>query len=221
MCGKFTRMLSWKEVHDYSDFLRPTDGEVATVTPMRFTPVIHLDADGKRTSLPMRWGFTDRRSKTPLDRPKHMHARSETIDTLPTFADAFAFARGIVVVNTFNEGEELPNGKTKQWTITPRDGKPISIAVIFERWTNPELEDLLTFVMVTTPANKLISRITDRMPAIIQPEQWATWLGETPAPLGEIKAMLQPFEGDWDMAEQVKTPSPSKPRKQEPQQGLF
>jgi hypothetical protein len=30
MCGKFTRMFSRKEVHDYSDFLRPTDGEVAT-----------------------------------------------------------------------------------------------------------------------------------------------------------------------------------------------
>jgi len=83
------------------------------------------------------------------------------------------------------------------------------------------LEDLLTFVMVTTPANKLISRITDRMPAIIQPEQWATWLGETPAPLGEIKAMLQPFEGDWDMAEQAKPQRPAKPQKASSEPGLF
>jgi hypothetical protein len=70
----------------------------------------------------MRWGFADARAKTPLERPRHMHARAETIDRLPTFADAFAHARGLVPVKTFKVGEELPNGRVKQWVITPRDG---------------------------------------------------------------------------------------------------
>ncbi|MFA5955081.1 hypothetical protein [Hyphomicrobium sp.] len=47
-----------------------------------------------------------------------MHVRSETIDRRPTFDNAFAHGRVILVVHTFNEGEELPNGKTKQWVIT-------------------------------------------------------------------------------------------------------
>jgi putative SOS response-associated peptidase YedK len=32
--------------------------------------------------------------------------------------------------------------------------------------------------MVTVPPNKLIARITDRMPAVIAPNDWAKWLGE-------------------------------------------
>ena len=87
-------MMSWKKVHEYSSFLVVKGGaaEEAFTTPMRFASVIRLDAEGKRESIPMRWGFAERRAKTPMERPKHMHARSETIDTLPTFADAFAQA---------------------------------------------------------------------------------------------------------------------------------
>ena len=48
------------------------------------------------------------------------------------------------MVHTFNEGEELPNGKTKQWVITDRDGQPIAIAVICEEWRNGT-ETLQTF----------------------------------------------------------------------------
>jgi len=216
MCGKFTRMYSWQQVFEYSNFLRPAEDPIETTTPMRFAPVIHLDADGKRTTTPMRWGFADRRAKSPVERPKHMHARSETIDMLPTFSEAFDGARGIIVVNTFNEAEELPSGKTRQWTITPRNGKPIGIAVIYERWEHMDGNEILTFVMATTLANKLISAITDRMPAILAPEHWATWLGETNAPLSDVKALLQTFEGDWDMREQEKKPAPPKRPPAEP-----
>jgi len=49
------------------------------------------------------------------------------------------------------------------------------------------------------PANKLITPITDRMPAVLAPEHWAKWLGEEGAPFDELKAMLKPVEGDWTM----------------------
>ena len=76
-----------------------------------------------------------------------MHVRAETIDQRRTFGYAFATSRGILMVSTFNERKELPNGRTKQWVITPGDGQPIAIAVIFEEWNNGP-ETLLTFVMV-------------------------------------------------------------------------
>ena len=128
-------------------------------------------------------------------RPDHIHARAETIDTLPTFAEAFAHRRGLLIVKTFNEGEEVGK-KTVQLTITPNDGKPMAIAVIFERWEHDDGGELLTFVMVTTPPNPLIARITDRMPAVIQPGDWALWLGERPESLADIKALLVTQDGD-------------------------
>ena len=187
---------------------------------MRFANIIRLNAAGEREVLSMRWGFAGKGDINP-SRPKHMHARCETVDRLPTFANAFAHGRGILVVHTFNEGKELPNGKTKQWVITPNDGNPIAIAVISEKWTNGA-ETLDAFIQVTTPANALISRITDRMPAILQPEDWATWLGETNVSTPDVKAVLRTFEdgGNWTMTEQPPTRK-AKPKKDEGQPGLF
>jgi putative SOS response-associated peptidase YedK len=202
MCGKFTQMMSWNEVHDLSDLVGRADHKDGQdreefTTPMRFAEVIHLAPSGTRRTARMRWGFSDLKANSPIERPKHMHARGETIDELPTFRNAFARARGIVLTKTFNIGEELPNGKTKQWIITPRDGHPIPLGVIFERWTHRTEGELLCFVMVTTPVSTQLSRMTDRMPYVVQPDHWAKWLGEAPASTAELKAMLVPFEGDW------------------------
>ena len=220
MCGKFTQYASWAEVHAFSQPLTedgggaPAAGEdeaIVVATPMRFASILRLDAAGRREMVQMRWGFADQRADTPA-RPKHMHARAETIDQRPTFATAFAEARGILFVHTFNEGEEV-GSKTKQWVISPKDGKPIAIAVIWEAWENAGTQ-LLTFIQVTTPANALIGRITDRMPAILKPEHHALWLGETDAPLSEVKAALGTFEDDggWEMEPQAPPRPLKRPR---------
>ena len=60
-----------------------------------------------------------------------------------------------------------------QWTIMPNDRLPVAIAMNCEQWTNGA-DVLDTFVMVTTPPNSLIARITDRMPAILPREVWPT-----------------------------------------------
>ena len=218
MCGKFTQMASWREVHAYSQFLSASDGPIETVMPMRFANVLILDADGRRTVKPMRWGFARASAKNPSGRPDHIHARAETIDTKPTFRDAFLHRRGLLVVRSFNEGKELSPTKTEQHVLTPKDGKPLGIAVIWEGWTHPSEGELQTFVMVTVPPNALIGSITDRMPAIIPPEHWSTWLGEAPATPAELKALLTVFEGDFDMRRESK---PARPKASDAQPDLF
>jgi putative SOS response-associated peptidase YedK len=116
MRGKFTQLSSWEDVHAFSQPLSVKAGAaegVVVSTPMRFANIMRLSADGEREMVSMRWGFAGKDDAGPA-RPKHMHARCETIHTLPTFKRAFAHARGILMVHTFNEGEELPSGKTKQ-----------------------------------------------------------------------------------------------------------
>jgi putative SOS response-associated peptidase YedK len=116
----------------------------------------------------------------------------------------------------------LPRGKTQQFVITPNDGRPLAIAVIYERWVHDNGDELYTFVMVTTPHNSLIATITDRMPAIIQPEDWGKWLGEKECSTEELKALLKtqesepahPNESGWTM-------KPEKPAKLQDQPQLF
>lgn len=224
LCGKFTRMASWEEVVAFSRSLvgeRDANDRVETYRPMSLVPITVFDpVANERMNIRMRWGFPD--PQNPM-RPNPIHARCETIDVKPTFKNAFVDGqRGVLFVKTFNEGKEITPKKTEQHTVTPNDGQPLAIACLWRRW---EFEPpLLAFVMVTTPPNKLISTITDRMPAVIRNDDISKWLGETPAGVDELKAMLTVHEGDWSMGpEPMQNPRP-RPRKPEPPEqppGLF
>lgn len=196
MCGKFRQRRTWQQVHDLYELLTPYIGEVATVTPMRFASVLVLDDAGKPVIRQVRWGYPRAGSDAPGNVPGHIHARAETVDTLPTFASAFRERRGLLLVESFNEGEEVTPRKTRQHTITPKDGKPLGIAVIYEHWVNEAGGELYTFAMLTTAANALVGTITDRMPAVIKAEDWDAWLH------GGSKELLVPLSGDWNMVEE-------------------
>lgn len=218
MCGKFTQVEWWADIDGFSQPIDeiPDDAPVAISTPMRLAKVIRVGEDGRREQIPMRWGFS--KPENPAFKPDHMHARAETIDTRPTFAEAFAERRGIIVVSSFNEGEEQPNGKTKQWVIQSKARKLIAIAVIWQEWVGDQGSEP-TFVMATTLPNPLIARITDRMPAILRSQDWAAWLGETDASLKDVKALLRMFDEDgaWEMSEQAA----KKAAEPKPQMDLF
>jgi len=198
MCGKFTQMMSWGAYVTLADLIGSSEGASETVTPMRFASVIRLSPAGLRESVRMRWGLVPPGARDPNASP-FIHARAESIDERPTFAAAFRYRRGLVVVKTFNEGKEITPTKTEQHVITPDDGTLLAIAVIWERWGELHGAALETFAMVTVAANRLIGTITDRMPAIVAPPDWGKWLGEEQATVSELKAMLVPFEGNWTM----------------------
>jgi putative SOS response-associated peptidase YedK len=220
MCGKFTQRMGWSRLAELAELIAASDGPVETVTPMRFASVIRLNATGRRETARMRWGLVPHWETDASSGTKFLHARAETIETKRTFREAFLARRGIAAVTGFNEGEEITPRKTRQHTITPRDGKPLGIAVVWERWGEGRDTALLSFAMVTVPANRLLSTITDRMPAVVAYDDWAKWLGEAPATVDELKAMLQPMEGDWEMKPQDRKPPPPKP-KGERQESLF
>lgn len=231
MCGKFTAQATWREVVDFSRPLTGDagdrgaadvggDGEVYTYRVNGMLPVIVWDAKlGKRRVVPMRWGFPDRRD---WRRPQPIHARAETVDSLRAFRDAFHDGqRGIVVFETFNEGEEVtkPSGATavQQWTVNPGDGQPRGFAFVWRRFEIADLPvPMLACVMLTVPANELIRRTIKareedpRMPAILEDfDAWSTWLGEDGAPPAAAKGVLKTMEGvTW-----TASPEPGKPRR--------
>jgi putative SOS response-associated peptidase YedK len=230
MCGKFTAMASWRKVWDFSQPLTAGSSdapleEIVTYRPMTVLPVIVFDRDGgRRRVVPMRWGFPHRHNAM---RPDPIHARSETIDEKGAFRGAFLDGqRGIVVMRTFNEGEDV-GSQTVQWTIDPGDGIPRGFAFLWRRFELPNAPaPLFACVMVTVPASRLISPITDRMPAILEDADWSAWLGETPAQPDAIKAVLKTMEGvNWKMERESKKnsrgASPAKPPETNRSPGLI
>ncbi len=220
MCGKFTQRNEWREIVRLDEIARAdTSASVETITPIRTAQVIALDGNGERRSVPMRWGLIPSHAVDAREARPHIHARAETIDSKPTFRESFLHRRGLLVVSTFNEGEEV-GSKTVQYVCTPKDGKHIAIAVIWDRWSDGG-PALLSFAMVTTPPCEIISTITDRMPALLEDTDWPKWLGEEPASVDELKAMLRVSTRDLDMARAGKPPPPPKPQRDSGQAELF
>jgi putative SOS response-associated peptidase YedK len=221
MCGKFTTKASWTEIVDFIYAQPPNEGDddrTLSLRVMSNVPVIAWHPGrAKRLAVPMRWGFPH-----PKDfrRPQPIHARAETIDTTNAFAEAFRDGqRGIVLANSFNEAPD----SGEQHTVTPAG--PIGIAFVWRRFVIADQPaPLLACVMVTVAANTLLEGLpTDRMPAVLAPEDWAVWLGEEPASVAKIKACLKTVEDvRWTMTreERAKSTKRAKPMASDPT-GLF
>jgi putative SOS response-associated peptidase YedK len=210
MCGKFTAMFSYAEVHAFASFFvkNPEQHEAENDQEVTFRVMSNLallvwDKEvQERKILRARWGFPHR---SDWRRPDPIHARSETIEEKKTFRDAFLDGqRGIVLVKTFNEAPDIP-GQTIQHTIT-LDTDKSGIAMIWRKFDVGAAVPLFACVMVTAPANKLIATLpTDRMPAILDLADWSKWIGEEPASMDELKGMLKTVEGiNWRMTKEEK-----------------
>ena len=119
---------------------------------------------------------------------KPINARSETVARSGMFKAAFAKRRCLVPGQAHYEWRHDPNGKTP-FAIARKDGEPVAFGGMWEEWRSPEGELLRTFATMTTDANPELALIQERMPVIIEREDWAVWLGETE---GDPQALCAP-----------------------------
>jgi len=225
MCGKFTAMASWAEVVAFSQPLNQKQAPGANDEPITLRVISPLNVivwdaeEQRRKVVKMRWGFPHPKNWKV---PQPIHARSETMDELKTFKRPFLTGqRGIVLMRTFNEGKQVAPSKTEQWAIDPVPEYMMGAAFIFDSFTPPDLSasPFMACVMVTVPANALIQTLTtdhavsDRMPAFLDPADWAIWLGEGGNDPAAAKAACRTTEGiRWTMTKEARKASQKRSR---------
>ena len=131
----------------------------------------------------LKWGlipsWTRSIDQANIIRYKTFNARSESIDTKPSFSSAFAAKRCIIPVKGFFEWQHVGNEKIP-WYIYQSENEVLSIAGIYDDWIeNSTGEVFSTFSIVTTDANDLMARIHNsgkRMPVILNNSSEARWL---------------------------------------------
>lgn len=133
--------------------------------------------DGHRRLRPMRWGFIPHWYKTPSDGPLLINARAETIAEKPAFRAACRERRCLIPASGFYEWTKDEDGKRLPWYIHPAEGEMLAFAGVWQAWDKGE-EPLTTCAIVTTDANKAMSKIHHRMPVVLARNDWAKWLGE-------------------------------------------
>lgn len=146
------------------------------VCPTNAVHVVRCSQTGRRL-VPMRWGFLPHWYKSESDGPLLINARAETVAGKPAFRAACRDRRCLVVATGFYEWTKDASGARLPWYFHRRDGEPIAFGAIWQDW-GPEDARRSTCAIVTTAANDRVAKIHHRMPLILEPGDWALWLGE-------------------------------------------
>ena len=129
---------------------------------------------------------------------KTFNARSESIDTKPSFSSSFNSKRCIIPVKGFFEWQHR-GAKKVPWYIYRTDNEIISIAGLWDEWIeNNTGERFSTFSIVTTDANELMAEIHNsakRMPVILDRESEKKWL-DTGNYSNEALELLKPCSSE-------------------------
>jgi len=112
------------------------------------------------------WGFKPAWSKAPVT-----NAQFETLSQKPTFKDAFVSRRCLVPADGFYE-----------WTTFCAKRQPIRHTLVGEPlfffaglWSVKEPPG--HFVIITVAANQVVREVHERMPLIVAPDDYDSWLG--------------------------------------------
>jgi len=83
----------------------------------------------------------------------------------------------------------------------------MALAGLWENWRSQAGERVRSFAIVTTEPNELCAELHNRMPVVLKPETWPVWLGEKPADLPHLKALLAPYPSEdmvcWPVSTRV------------------
>lgn len=182
-----------------SDFDVPDNFNAA---PGQMLPVIRETEQG-RVLEGMKWGLVPVWAKDVNIGYKMINARSETIFEKPAWRGPVKRHRCLVPARGFYEWQKLEkNGKpTKQpYFIKPKDQDLFAFAGLYSTWHDSNGNELWTFTIVTTSANKEMAPIHDREPVILQPEDESLWLDPSVSDRLALEAVLRQYpDGKLEM----------------------
>lgn len=142
---------------------------------------------GSREATLLRWGLVPAWSKDPGGGPPMINARGESVAEKPSFRTAVRRRRCLIPADGFYEWQKSAGKAKKQpYYIHYRDDRPFAFAGLWESWSanSPSPSDaesdkangIESCTIVTTAASKAIESIHDRMPVILEPNDYALWL---------------------------------------------
>jgi putative SOS response-associated peptidase YedK len=204
MCGRYVlygpegALIDAFEL-DHPPPLRPR----YNVAPQTDVTVIRERPDRGRVAELMRWGLVPSWAKDPSMGSRMINARAETVASKPAFRSAFKRWRCIIPANGFYEWQPQPGGAKKQpFYVYPTDRPFFAFAGLTERWQGPD-GVLHTCAIVTGDPNGVMAPIHDRMPCMLEPEDYDRWLDPECTDTEALQAMLKPAHEERTAARPV------------------
>lgn len=206
MCGRFTLTVNPSELEEgFENFSFPKKFSPRfNISPTQ--PVLAISNDNKNKADFFLWGLIPSWSKDPSIGNKLINARGETIAEKPSFRGAYKYKRCLIIADGFYEWKANQNQKTKTpYYIHMKERNPFAFAGLWDEWHSPDGDSIRTCTIITTEPNELMSSLHNRMPVILHPKDYDSWLDPAPQTDPSLLRLIQPYPTSQMTAHPVST----------------
>ncbi len=209
MCGRFTLRTpaaSWCQM--FLPALAPDDLAVVAsqidlqprfnIAPTQMIACVGRDDVGTpRKIFSARWGLIPPWAKDLAIGNKMINARGETVDSKPSFRQAFASRRCLIPADGYYEWMKTDDGK-QPYLIERPDHGTLAMAGLWEINTQLASDDqpVVSCTIITTNANRTTAPIHDRMPVFLSQDDHEAWLDPGFRDPDRLKSMLVAADED-------------------------
>ncbi|GAA0123137.1 MAG: SOS response-associated peptidase [Clostridium argentinense] len=175
MCGRFFLDINDREILNYYNIKDNSEGG-GEKFPSHKAIVVK-----ENETTYMKWGF-------PFDNKLVINARGETVFEKRFFKKSIKSQRCLIPACHFYEWKDKMKYKIKM-----DNEKFFSMAGVYNKFIDKSGEEYYAFAILTTEANREMSKIHHRMPVILRKKEEKIYLAnETPEEV--IREMLAPLE---------------------------
>ena len=205
MCGRFALMSPLEAIRKLFGLSSSGAGQMPNI-PARYNiaptqavlglrPGMGEDLDhinpGPLNLTSFRWGLIPNWSKDPAMGARMINARAETVADKPSFRAPFKRRRCLIPVDGFYEWRTEGKGK-QPYFICMEDRDPFAFAGLWEYWMGADGSEVETCTIVTTTANGKLTPIHNRMPVILDSEDFDPWLR---GGVDQATRLMKPYAG--------------------------
>ena len=192
MCGRFSLTASNEGLVNYFGLARGLALEPRyNIAPSQQVAAVRVEA-GERRLVLLRWGLVPFWAGDPKIGYKMINARAETAQKTPAFRAAFRGRRCLIPASGFYEWDKK-GGSRQPYHLRREDGQPLALAGLWEHWEGEEGKTVIeSCTILTTAASEPVARLHDRMPVILEPEDFDLWLDPREKRVDRLRALLGP-----------------------------
>src|ERR687895_681991 len=111
------------------------------------------------------------------------------------------------------ELDEYPSSISATYYIRMEDGSPFAVAGLWESWH--DCTEIRSATIITTDANDVVAPIHNRMPVILQPEDYELWLDPDFDEKEPLTTLLKPYPAEameaYPVSRRANSPSNNEP----------
>ncbi len=185
MCSRYSLTSPHEAVRTYFGYENehpfPPRYNIAPTDPVA---IVRPGGRHARELVLVRWGLIPSWVKDPGQFSTLINARAETLAQKPSFRSALRHKRCLVPANGYFEWTGARGAKQAYyihraaWRAEAPDDSlpPLAFAGLYEDWLGPDGSEIDTMAIITVPANRQTQTVHDRMPALLQPQDFEAWL---------------------------------------------